>query len=225
MFKVNESSREIFIYDDIGPAWLGMIDSGSVIDALESLGDAEPINLRVNSPGGDVTEGLAIFNAIQRHQGTVNTYADSLAASCGSYIFCAGNGDRVVAQNAILMIHDPWGMSIGNAAEHRKTADIYDKFADSMARDYASAADISAESARTIMLDETWYNAEEAVDAGFATSVGASVIEDPEVIEGRFAKTPQRLVAKAQPGTRGGRTAKMLRLRNGKSLTSSKPGV
>ena len=112
MFKVNAETREIFVYDDIGPSWLGMIDSGTLIGALEELGNEKQVKIRVNSPGGDVQEGLAIFNAIKRHGGEVVTYADSLAASCGSYIFAAGS-ERIVAPNAILMIHDPWGMSIG----------------------------------------------------------------------------------------------------------------
>lgn len=203
MFKVDLETREIFIYDDIGPNWLGMIDSGAVIDALEQLTPSDKVTVRINSPGGDVVEGLAIFNALKRFTGGVDTYADGLAASCGSYIFAAGD-NRIVAENGILMIHDPWGMSVGNASEHRKTADVYDKFADAMARDYASSSGKTGAEVREIMQTEVWLNATEAVDQGFATAIGETSENEPVVAQGRFEQTPAALVANARqkPGTR-----------------------
>lgn len=220
MFKVNIQSREIYIYDDIGPEWMGMIDSGTVIAALEQLGASQPISVRINSPGGDVQEGLAIFNALARHPGEINTFADSVAASCGSYIFAAGRR-RVVAENAIIMIHDPWGMSMGNAAEHRKTADVYDKFAAAMARDYAKSIGIDDAAARQIMLDETWYTADEAVAAGVASEIGSQVADDPSVAKGRFAKAPEKLAAKVEAGSRTLFTVQHLRLKNNLTVCRS----
>lgn len=215
MFKVQDN--EIYIYDDIGPQWLGMIDSGSVIDALEQIGSDQEVVVRINSPGGDVVEGLAIFNALKRHTGTVVTYCDGLAASCGSYIFAAGE-QRFIAENGVLMIHDPWGMSVGNAEEHRKTADVYDKFASSMAKDYATSANITPEVARDIMKQEVWYTADEAIDAGFATSIMGTVVEEPiTVAQGRFNNTPKAVAAKSvETGSRTQYSVSRLRLRNKK---------
>ena len=213
MFKVNAASREVFIYDDIGPSWAGMIDSGTVIEALAQLGGGDRVKLRINSPGGDVQEALAIFNAIKRHPGPVDTYADSLAASSGSYIFAAGE-NRIVAQNGVLMIHDPWGITMGNAADHRRAADIYDKFAENMANDYATSAGIEPEAMRELMIDETWLNAQEAVDMGFATAIGDRVADDPVVAAGRFAKAPTTLAANVKAGSRTLYTVQHLRLRN-----------
>jgi ATP-dependent Clp protease protease subunit len=203
VFKVDEEKREIYIYDDIGPNWLGMIDSGAVVDALEQLTPSDRVTVRINSPGGDVVEELAIFNALKRFTGGVDTYADGLAASCGSYIFAAGE-NRIVAENAMLMIHDPWGMSIGNAEEHRKTADVYDKFADAMARDYAESASKDEDELREMMRSEVWLNASEAVEQGFATAIGEASDNDPIVAQGRFEQAPAAVVAskRKQPGTR-----------------------
>lgn len=222
MFKV--SGRTIYIYDEISD-FFG-VGSADIIDALESLGDSEPINVRINSPGGDVVEGLAIFNAIRRHTGTVNTFNDSLAASCGSYIFAAGE-KRVCAPNSILMIHDPWGMSIGNAAEHRKTADTYDKFADSLVRDYATSSGLPEDEIRNIMAAETWYSADDAVEQGFATEIGDEVqdvepvVAKSNVCKGIAAKAWE-LGADKKSKTRGGMTALELQAKKYRLLLARK---
>jgi ATP-dependent Clp endopeptidase proteolytic subunit ClpP len=211
MFKV--SDRSIYIYDEISD-YFG-VGSSQIIEALEDLGDTSPISIRINSPGGDVVEGLAIFNAIRRHSGAVNTFNDSLAASCGSYIFAAGD-NRVAAANSILMIHDPWGMSIGNAAEHRKTADTYDKFADSLVRDYATSSGLPEDEIRNIMAAETWYGADDALAQGFATEIGDE-IADLEPIEARslvskgIAATASTMRKGKTASTRGGLTALEIR--------------
>lgn len=219
MFKV--SGRTIYVYDEISEFW--GVGSSDIIEALESLGNDEPINLRINSPGGDVVEGLAIFNAIRRHQGTVNTFNDSLAASCGSYIFAAGDR-RVVAQNSMTMVHDPWGVSIGNAEEHRKTADTYDKFAESLIRDYADASGMESDEIRSVMAAETWYTAEECVEAGFATEIGDSVEAEPveaksRVCVGIAAKARELTAESPLPRSRGGVTALEIQARKYRAQT------
>jgi ATP-dependent Clp protease protease subunit len=202
MFKVDAETREIFIYGDIGPNWLGMIDAPAVLEALEQLGSGERVTVRINSPGGDVVEGLAIFNALKRFEGGVDTVADGLAASCGSYIFAAGE-NRTISANAMLMIHDPWGVSMGNAEEHRKNADIYDKFAEAMAKDYGDSCDKTLEECRAIMREEVWYNAEEALAEGLATRIGAESDAEPLVAQGRFKQAPAAIVAgeRRKPGS------------------------
>ncbi len=216
MFEVNEETREIYIYDDIGPSWMGMIDAGAVVEGLAILGGSAPVHVRINSPGGDVMEALAIYNAIQRHPGPVNTYNDGMAASAGSYIFAAGI-ERIAAPNSITMIHDPWGMSIGNAADHRSTADIYDRHADGMSIAYAQAMNTSTSVAREIMVEETWMDASEALERGMATIVGDVEVAEPAMVaSGRYRNTPQASRKAAQPGERttyAKRDGKLLRAR------------
>ena len=171
---VDEKSRTIYLYGEVGE--FGGITGETVINAANQLGPG-PINLRINSPGGDVVEALAIYNFVRRH-GDVTAYNDAWAASAAGYIFTAAKR-RIVAQNSMLMIHDPWGISIGDAEEHRKTAAVYDKFAESLAADYAAAAGVDAEEMRARMKEEIWLNAEEAVSQGFAHEIGDGVeVED-----------------------------------------------
>jgi len=89
MFAVDTKTNEIFLYDDIGPAWLGMIDATSVIAGLKQM-EGKRVLLRINSPGGSVDEGAAIYNAIKRHPGGVDVAIDGLAASIAGYIAMAG---------------------------------------------------------------------------------------------------------------------------------------
>ncbi len=110
MFAVDTKTNEIFLYDDIGPAWLGMIDATSVIAGLKQM-EGKRVLLRINSPGGSVDEGAAIYNAIKRHPGGVDVAIDGLAASIAGYIAMAGE-KVTIAANARMMIHDPWTMAI-----------------------------------------------------------------------------------------------------------------
>jgi ATP-dependent Clp endopeptidase proteolytic subunit ClpP len=166
MFSVNTDSREILIYDEIGPALWGLVSAEAVTDALVQL-QAGPVTVRLNTPGGSVDEGIAIFNALKRHAGEVTTVADSLAASMGSYLLQAGNVRRVTG-NAMVMVHDPWSIAIGNAEMLRTEAGILDKYRDRMVPDYAAASGKSAEEVASIMAEETWYTGQEAIEAGFA---------------------------------------------------------
>lgn len=166
MFSFDADSGEIWIYDEIGPSWWGLIDAKSVIDALGQM-KGKHVTARLNTPGGSVDEGVAIYNALKSHKGGVTTIVDSLAASMGSYIAQAGER-RLVASNAAYMIHDPWTIGVGNATELRKTADVLDKYRDRLVPDYAARSGKSIDEIRSLMNDETWYAGQEIVDAGFA---------------------------------------------------------
>lgn len=169
MFSVDVANREIYIYDELGPAYWGLIDSQMVIEALSAIGKKD-VTIRLNTPGGSVDEGIAIYNALARHSGKVTTIVDSLAASMGSYLLQAGS-ERLVAKNAMVMIHDPWSIAIGNSSDFRKAADVLDKYAARMLPDYATRSGKSEEDMAAIMRDESWYTGKEAVDAGFADAV------------------------------------------------------
>ena len=109
---------ELYIYDEIGPAWLGMIDDTVVIDALKGVGD---VDVRVNSPGGDVFAGVSIFNALRRHEGEVTVHVDGLAASAASLFTLAGD-KSFIADNAMVMVHKAWSFAVGNADDMRDMA-------------------------------------------------------------------------------------------------------
>lgn len=163
-------ARELMIYGRIGGG--GWFDEGigasDVAAALRELG-AGPIDVRINSGGGDVFDGVAIHTLLARHNGTVTTYVDGLAASAASFIAMAG--DRVVsARNAFFMIHDGMTMTYGNGGTHRASADLLDKVSDNIADIYAEKAGEDVDHWRGLMTvngeDGTWYTGQEALAAG-----------------------------------------------------------
>lgn len=160
---------EISIYDEIG--YVGVTASDFIRD-LDSV-KSNKISLRLNSPGGDVFDGIAIMNALKNHKAEVTVHIDGLAASIASVIAMAGD-HVVMAKNATLMIHDAWTMGIGNSQDLRKTADLLDKTSDNIASIYADRSGSDVEAWRNMMREETWFSAEEAVEAGLADEVAGS---------------------------------------------------
>jgi len=193
---------EIYVYGNIGDKWAedGVIASEMVRDI--ALLDADAITLRINSYGGAVTDGLAIYNALVRHPAPVSVQVDGVAISCASYIAMAGD-TVTMAKNAQMMIHAPWGYGGGNAAEMRNQADVLDRYAKAMASAYADKSGKTYAQALEILTDgkDHWYSADEAVAAGFADAVGAEVAVAASLSKtfdlSRFA-APQ---ASAVPGT------------------------
>jgi len=176
MYQADHETGEIFLYDGIGDAFWGMIDAATVIADLNKLAGRR-ITLRISSPGGSVDEGRLIYNALQRHKGGVDVVVDSSAYSIASYIAMAG--ERVVmAKNAMMMIHNPWTMAFGDASELRKIADVLDKYRDSIVDAYTDKSEKDKKAVKAILDAETWYTAQEAVDAGFATEVGDIIAGD-----------------------------------------------
>lgn len=195
MFDYNAETGEIWLYDEIGPSYWGLIDGSQVVAALSEMKDKH-VKVRINSPGGSVDEGIAIYNALKRHKGGVTTYADSLAASMGSYLMQAGER-RIVAKNAMMMVHDPWSIAFGNATELRKSADILDKYAARMVPDYAKRSGKSEDEIRSIMASEEWYAGEEIIKAGFADEIDDEIDVEPMAVGiSRIAcKAPADLLA------------------------------
>jgi ATP-dependent protease ClpP protease subunit len=170
MYSADYETGEIFLYDAIGDPWWGMIGAENVIGDLAKMA-GKRVTMRIASPGGSVDEGRLIYNALKRYQGGVDVVVDSSAYSIASYIAMAG--ERVVmAKNAMLMVHNPWTIAMGDAAELRKTADVLDKYRDSIVDAYTDKSDKDRKKMLAILDAETWYTAQEAVDEGFATEVG-----------------------------------------------------
>lgn len=167
---------EIYIYGNIGDRWNedGVIAS-EMVREIAAL-DAEQITLRINSYGGSVTDGLAIYNALKRHPATVDVQIDGVAISCASYIAMAGD-TITMATNAQMMIHAPWTYAYGNAAELRDQADILDRYSKAMTSAYADKSGLAFDEALALISDgkDHWYSADEALAAGFADAVGDEV--------------------------------------------------
>jgi ATP-dependent protease ClpP protease subunit len=165
-------TAEVYIYDEIG--YFGTTAKGFV-DELRQV-KAARIDLHLNSPGGDAFDGIAIYQALLDHKATVTTHVDALAASAASFIAMAGE-QIVIARNATMMIHDAFGLAVGNAGDMRDLAERLDKVADI----YAQRAGGTVADWREAMRAETWYDAEEAVEAGLADEVKARTpAEDDE---------------------------------------------
>lgn len=174
--KSGNKEVDIFIYDDIG-GW--GITAQDFVTALNEV-TADQVNVRINCRGGDVFEGVAIFNALKRHDAKIVTHTEALAASIASIVALAG--DEVhIADNAFYMIHNPYSWVVGDAAAMRKSAGMLDKVTDSLINIYTAKTGKADAEIRQLMDDETWFTAEEAKDAGFA-----DVITDEEIIEAAF---------------------------------------
>lgn len=163
------TSAEVYIYDVID-SWWG-VNAGDFVRELQDL-DVETINLRVNSPGGSVYDGVAIMNALRRHPAKVVATVDGLAASAASFIIQAAD-EVVMGKNTELMIHDASAICWGNAKDMADTAEILDRLSGTIAGIYAERAGGTPDEWREAMLAETWYSAEEAVKAGLADRVDA----------------------------------------------------
>lgn len=202
-----QSASEIFIYGDIGESWWS--ESVSAAQFVKDIGaiDSTEITIRINSIGGSVPDGIAIYNAIKRHKATTTTVIDGLAASISSLIALAG--DKVeMAENATMMIHAPWTYAAGNSAELRDTADLLDTWAAAMATSYAAKTGKTTAEIMALMTDgkDHWYTAAEAKDFGLVDSIITALpisasAAGPVFDLGRFRNVPAALASAAKPQT------------------------
>ncbi len=176
-------TAEILMYDQIGlDPWSGEgIGAKQFARDLKALGNVNNITLKINSPGGDVFEGEAIYNELRDHPATVNVRVMSLAASIASLIAMAG--DTIEMQdNAKIMIHKAWALSIGNSDDMKKLASVLDTIDESLVQSYVKRTGQTEAKIRQMMSDETWMIAADAVSMGFADSV----IPQKEKVSAKF---------------------------------------
>lgn len=167
LVKNTDDGVDLFIYDAIDE-WLG-ISPQSINDTLNEI-DAPRINVRINSPGGTVTDGIAIMTLLANHDAEIHTYNDGLAASIASIIMMSGE-TRTMSEGAWNMIHDPWAMTIGNSRELRETADLLDQFSDQLVNIYTKGTGQDEAFIKDAMANETWYTAEESKELGFVDEI------------------------------------------------------
>jgi ATP-dependent protease ClpP protease subunit len=186
---VNEDgvTPKVYIYDEIG--FWGTAASDFVKE-LNKI-DGPLMELHLNSPGGEVFDGLAIYNALKQHNAEVHVYVDGLAASAASFI--AQAGDRVImARNAEMMIHDGIAFAFGNEQDMLDTAKVLSNLSNNIADIYAQAAqrrgftDTSEASFRDLMRAETWFNGRETVDAGLADEVTDTADEEAQAATAKW---------------------------------------
>ena len=169
----NESTTaDLYIFGDIC-AWpiesVGEQSGVSIVRQLKEL-DADEINVHINSYGGDVAEGLAIYNVLREHKAKITTICDGFACSAASVVFMAGD-KRVMQPASLLMIHNAWTVAMGNAAELRKTADDIEIITQASVEAYKKVATISEEEIKALMDAETWILPKDAVAYGLATDI------------------------------------------------------
>jgi ATP-dependent Clp endopeptidase proteolytic subunit ClpP len=162
---------EIDVYDAIGDYWGdGSISARTVRNTLRSAQDAKTIKLKVNSLGGEVFDGLAIYNQLKNHSARKVVEIDGVAASMASILAMAGD-EIHMPEASWMMIHNPWGFGIGESGDIRALADLLDKQKAALVNIYAERTGVSAAKVAELMDAETWMSGKEAVDLGFATKV------------------------------------------------------
>lgn len=182
-----EDGVEVSVYDEIG---FGGVTAKDFVADIRKL-KGQHIHLRINSVGGSVIEGAAIYNALRRHKGGLTVHVDGLAASMASVIAMAGE-EVLMAGNSMLMIHNPWSMSIGDADDLRKEADVLDKLKATLVNAYVRKTGRERGEIEAMMDEETWLDATEAVAMNFADGIEddieAAASITPESARARFDK-------------------------------------
>ncbi len=161
---------KVYVYDRIGFSWFfGGVSAKDMVDQLDEITAGE-IHVHINSPGGDVYDGIAIMNALRHHDAKVVAYIDGLAASAASVV-AMGADEVVMSTGAEMMVHDAWSIALGDAAEMRAAAEDLDRISNNLAKLYARKAGGTTQQWRDVMVAETWYSDSEAVAAGLADRV------------------------------------------------------
>ena len=169
--KDNKKEAEILLYGVIGDdGYWDEVTSKEFADQLKEVEDATTIAVRINSPGGDVFAGQAIYSMLKRCKAQIVVYVDGLAASIASLVAMAG--DKVIMpKNSMMMIHKPWTISAGNANDMRQQADTLDKVEESMLAAYVEKTGLAEDEIKQLLADETWLTASMALDKGFCDEI------------------------------------------------------
>lgn len=190
----SEDVAEVWIYDEIGEDWFGEgITAKRFVEEITAL-EVSDIALHINSPGGSVFDGQAIYTALKRHSAKVTTYIDGLAASIASVVAMAGD-TIIMPSNAMMMIHDPWAITLGNSTEMRKMADTLDKVSETILNVYAERSDKPREEIAAAMAAETWLTASDAAEYGFVDDITSDMRIAASFDLSRFRHVPAGFAA------------------------------
>lgn len=161
-----DGAAEILLYDEIG--WFG-VTAKAFVEQLAAI-DAKRINLRINSPGGDVFDGMAMFQALLRHPAAITASVDGLAASAASVVMLAA-GTVEIAETGMVMVHKPWGIGLGDDEEIEALAKLLRQMNGQIAGVYMARTGNDTDTVEKWMAAETWFTGAEAVEAGFAQTL------------------------------------------------------
>lgn len=200
VIELPNNEARIDIYGEVVPDdWRASdVDTSAVSfrNAIKDLGEVDTLNVHINSPGGSVYDGVAIFNMLRQHKASVTVHIDGLAASIASVI--AMSGDKVVMpSNSMMMIHNAMSVSMGNANDMRKMADDLEKINESVINSYiAKNPELDREYLKALMDDETWLTASEAYELGLVDVIDepvAAVASIDKQQVNRFKNVPKML--------------------------------
>lgn len=162
--------KTILLFDEIG----GWGTTPDMIARELDFANGEDIEIRINSGGGDVFDGIAIFNFLKNYKGSVSVVVDGIAASIASIIALAGDS-LTMNEGAFFMIHNPWSGMMGESEDFRKQADLLDGIRDQLLGIYERATGLERDKIQAMMDEETWLNADQAIEMGFATGKQESI--------------------------------------------------
>lgn len=184
-----DGTLELMVYEEIGENFWdgGGVTAKSVKQQMDAAGSYSKILLRINSPGGDAFEGLALFNLIRSAKKPIDVYIDGVAASAASIVAMAGD-TITMGEGGLIMIHNAWALCGGFEADHRAMADTLARVSGSIGDVYAGRTGKSVDQVKALMDAETWMTAQEAVDNGFATAVAK-----PDAIAASLAEARKQL--------------------------------
>lgn len=197
------TEAEVILYAGIGQDWWrdgSMISAKQFSDELKKISDSvTTINVRINSPGGDVFDGLAIYNRLKQHKAKKIVHIDGLAASIASIIALAGD-EVIIGEGALYMVHLPWTMGMGNRMDLDNTINSLMNVEEQMLGIYSKKSKLSRSEIRSLLEKETWMDADEALDAGFVTSKAEDTMAiAASAINSRWiAKAPKKYFSEAE---------------------------
>lgn len=165
-----DTEAHIYVYDVIDSYWGA--NAADLVKSLANAGD-KVVHLHINSPGGDVFEARAMAAAIVAYSGNVISHIDGVTASAATYLALAANEVRMT-DGGLFMVHNSWTMAMGDRNELRATADLLEKIDGTIASDYANKTGATPDQVTAWMDAETWFTAQEALDAGFIDAIDAN---------------------------------------------------
>lgn len=203
-------AAEIYLYGDVGDSWFGGISAKQFADDLKAIGSVKKLDLRINSYGGDVFEGLAMYRLLVENSAKITVHIDGIAASIASVIAMAGDEIRI-AEAGQMMIHNAWGVAIGDAETMRTTAGLLDTTSTAICDVYVSRTGRAAADIQAMMDAETWLTADEAVEFGFANSVSENlrIAAKFDPAKYKFKNAPKNLAGTPNADALRDRLAKM----------------
>lgn len=181
--------HELVIEGVIGDWWDG-VTSQKVRDELK--GKTGDLSVYINSPGGSAWDGTSIYNQLRRYDGAVNVFIEGVAASAASVIAMAGDSVTMM-RGSTFMVHKPWTVTIGNDEDHQKATELLGNAFESIIEAYMVRADMDESKVRDWVEQETWFTAQETVDAGFADTIEGEA-KEYTIPENLYHNAPAALV-------------------------------